>query len=1541
MLDLADVSLDEIEPNDTTPGQALEFEEGVLAVGVGGRLSDGNDIDIYNVTANEKGELDILLEITEGGDQDLTSLAVGTDNQVFFVSNNSIWRYYEDSVDIWSSTVEIADAAGQTIEELSVTDIAVTSDSAVLFTLSGRGDIFRVDSDETISTIVTTDEIRVLTGRESVDLVSIAVDADNEIYVADQESGSVLIISRSGEESYTVGYYARGEQLSQTLQAEVFDDIMSSVTTTPRTVIADPGGTSVFKPNSLLYGSGVYTSAGYDVYYVTQLGAKSGGNGTITRVSINEEDPEDVTFTKFFDPAESEVTGSEQVNPQTLNPSALVLDTNGDFGGLMYLGTFGPDMGDEQDGKIFTVDQNGDLSEFVITQYLDPINGETFSGFFDITDMAFSYGGPFGTYLYVLSENDDINGSEEGGYSSDLWRISPGGVAELFVADIADGAITLAFSEDGNISYGDGLYVGTYADGSQIIKVASDGTTSVFKHFERFAGGGFRISDLTFAPYLDSVDSVMEGLLITTIQTPNRTYLFQLEPGIGEDLPNGWSIAMNTGDVSSGDIVFDDAGNLVIGFGGDQNLTQIHYQELFNYEFEDLQVRPVVSEEGGQSSEVIAYVPYTLISIAEQPRIVGLGAPDDPDDMVTEMSPRYLDSGEVPEDGSKHIAFTFDDVGDVYIYFQNSDLLRKSSRNESTPAEPDNPYVEGTFFTYVNQIGGAEIDEATDLTDVQIAFLAWASDASLYALGSNGTEAGTGEGPSSRLFDDQLLFLGYTTDDIDEPPQSLVTVTELIRLQVAVNGPDTSVIYNILPEANLDETLENLTPDALYSISILTLTPSSVDYEMLVARGGRFQRTYIVDQKSGALVLTNARDQQMEIHYSGSGWAELTVDQKPTGKIVELHTLSVLRSGSGSRLELVALDEEGEWALDEIVLDGSLSTLVFPGSVDMLRAISGTHGTVKDVALGAVRDVNTFRYGYTVFEADSLGDPDLTGRLFNVQGVSELMIDGNIDNVTFLNSDSRNIFKTMLIGGIINKSTFYGMTIDSLLVQNVLEEEIAINETSFRMDDFRGIIKEVQVEEGDVVGSTFSAGRKVVDFVIANGNLEESYIQAASQSGSIGDVIVSRQEEGGSEGAGNIINTVIQTVKKIKEVRADGQISGESQIAATGLISSQIKKITTGSDCAAAITSTRVNEVLVGFERNGRRIDEDDSFSGADFTGTIEGLLSIKKLSATGKILGAELSSMYGSISSIFAEDGFIDTALETATKVKEIIVGYLDGKRSFNKIVNYLADVTGSINTHDLGRIYFTGIEDLILSAIKPEKIGPIQDDVATMTFEDITTQEGDNGQTILDITATLSDPSPSKATVAYSISDGSATAADGDFLAASGALTFGRGKSTASFQVTVNGDAIYEPDETFTVDFSNANSVALADTQLEITIENDDNAPSLSIDDVSVLEGDSGNVSAEFTVSLHLDNPTSLPVTVTYATANNTATLSDGDYSSISGTLTFEPEGSLTQTIAVPVNGDTILEGDESFYVNLTNPANATLSDGQGIGTIENDDE
>jgi hypothetical protein len=111
---------------------------------------------------------------------------------------------------------------------------------------------------------------------------------------------------------------------------------------------------------------------------------------------------------------------------------------------------------------------------------------------------------------------------------------------------------------------------------------------------------------------------------------------------------------------------------------------------------------------------------------------------------------------------------------------------------------------------------------------------------------------------------------------------------------------------------------------------------------------------------------------------------------------------------------------------------------------------------------------------------------------------------------------------------------------------------------------------------------------------------------------------------------------------------------------------------------------------------------------------------------------------------------------------------------------------------------------------------------------------------------------------------------------------------------------------------------------------------APTLSIGDVTVAEGDTGQANATFTVTTSETSAT--PITVQYATADDTAR-QPGDYTSTSGTLTIAP-GTTSNTILVPVQGDRLDEVDERFLVNLSSASGATISDSSATGTITDDD-
>ena len=221
------------------------------------------------------------------------------------------------------------------------------------------------------------------------------------------------------------------------------------------------------------------------------------------------------------------------------------------------------------------------------------------------------------------------------------------------------------------------------------------------------------------------------------------------------------------------------------------------------------------------------------------------------------------------------------------------------------------------------------------------------------------------------------------------------------------------------------------------------------------------------------------------------------------------------------------------------------------------------------------------------------------------------------------------------------------------------------------------------------------------------------------------------------------------------------------------------------------------------------------------------------------------------------------------------------------------------------------------------------------SFSIDDVTHMEGDSGTTMYTFTVTKTGATSFGSSVDFTTVDGTATVADNDYTANSGTLTFGAADTMMQLTVLVNGDTTFEPDEAFTVHLSNAMSATITDADGTGTIQNDDPQPvGMSINDVFVSEPTAGTSTAVFTVTLAA--PAASTVTVDYATADGTAT-APADYVAIPPTQLMFTPGQTSNTISVTVNADAITEGNETFFVNLSNPSNnATITDGQGQGTI-----
>ncbi len=309
------------------------------------------------------------------------------------------------------------------------------------------------------------------------------------------------------------------------------------------------------------------------------------------------------------------------------------------------------------------------------------------------------------------------------------------------------------------------------------------------------------------------------------------------------------------------------------------------------------------------------------------------------------------------------------------------------------------------------------------------------------------------------------------------------------------------------------------------------------------------------------------------------------------------------------------------------------------------------------------------------------------------------------------------------------------------------------------------------------------------------------------------------------------------------------------------------------------------------------------------------------------------------------------------------LLVGYTVGGTATS--VDDYAALSGTVsipNGSDQATITLTPVDDLdveaaetvivTLSAGAGYTVGAPASGTVTITSDDVAP---DPVATILatDNTATEAGPTTGTYTVSLDIANnsgspllvgytvgGTATSVD-DYAALSGTVSIPNGSDQATITLTPVDDLDVEAAETVIVTLSaGAGYTVGAPASGTVTITSDDVAPDpISISDVTLAEGDGATTNFIFTVSVDGGGNAASTIDFDYTTVDGTATTADGDYvlNAGSGQITA---GTPSTTITVVVNGDTTVEPTEGFTVVLSNPVNATLTDGTGAGTITNDD-
>jgi hypothetical protein len=259
-----------------------------------------------------------------------------------------------------------------------------------------------------------------------------------------------------------------------------------------------------------------------------------------------------------------------------------------------------------------------------------------------------------------------------------------------------------------------------------------------------------------------------------------------------------------------------------------------------------------------------------------------------------------------------------------------------------------------------------------------------------------------------------------------------------------------------------------------------------------------------------------------------------------------------------------------------------------------------------------------------------------------------------------------------------------------------------------------------------------------------------------------------------------------------------------------------------------------------------------------------------------------------------------------------------------------------------EFDEVFYVRISTPLGAAISDSKgVGTILDNdpPPTISINDAAVAEGNSqfNPSSATFTISLAAASEKSINVQYTLAGGTATP-NTDYSNVSGTVDFPAGVTSKTISVPISGDNVFELDETFFVNLSNATNATIADGQGQGTITNDDPQPSITLGSSSFRTEGAAGTTNNATYEVRLSNPSYQTITVAYATADGTAT-AGSDYAATSGTITFNP-GETTKSITVQLSGDNVDETNETYFVNLSSPTNATIAAGQGVGTIQDDD-
>ncbi|MBD2443165.1 hypothetical protein H6G25_08115, partial [Dolichospermum sp. FACHB-1091] len=228
--------------------------------------------------------------------------------------------------------------------------------------------------------------------------------------------------------------------------------------------------------------------------------------------------------------------------------------------------------------------------------------------------------------------------------------------------------------------------------------------------------------------------------------------------------------------------------------------------------------------------------------------------------------------------------------------------------------------------------------------------------------------------------------------------------------------------------------------------------------------------------------------------------------------------------------------------------------------------------------------------------------------------------------------------------------------------------------------------------------------------------------------------------------------------------------------------------------------------------------------------------------------------------------------------------------------------------------------------------------DDFPTITLAASPSSVTEDGTTNLVYTFTRTGATTNALTVNYGITGtGDSTDYTGAIPGTGKTITFAAGSATATLTIDPTADTTFEADETVALTLAAGTGYTVGTTTAVTgTITNDDLVPNINLSaNQTIVEGNTNPQNVTYSVTL--SNTSAQTITVQYATANGTA-IAGSDYTSTSGTLTFNP-GVTSQVINIPILNDSINEANETFSLTLNSPTNASLGISQTVTTTITD--